>query len=63
MKELIEELIKERKIEKDVREIAFQRAKETFNITANRFIKFKDYVNGIGSFDEFQRMKKAEWRR
>ena len=56
----IEELINEKKREEDVRELAFRRAKENFIITANRFIKYKDYINGIDSFDEFKRIKKAE---
>lgn len=56
MKELIEELIKEKKYEEDIREFTFRCAKESFNITANRYIKFKDYVNGIESFEEFQRV-------
>ena len=60
IKDLIEELINEKKREEDVRELAFRRAKESFNIAANRFIKYKDYVNGIDSFDEFKRIKKAE---
>lgn len=60
IKDLIEELIKEKKREEDIKELVFRRAKEEFNIAANRFIKFKDYVNGIDSFDEFKRMRKAE---
>nr|DAX81597.1 MAG TPA: hypothetical protein [Caudoviricetes sp.] len=60
IKDLIEELINEKKREEDVRELAFRRAKENFIIAANRFIKYKDYINGIDSFNEFQRMRKAE---
>lgn len=60
IKDLIEELINEKKREEDIKELTFRRAKESFNIAANRFIKYKDYINGIDSFDEFKRMKKAE---
>lgn len=60
IKDLIEELINEKKREEDIKELTFRRAKENFNIAANRFIKYKNYINGIGSFKEFQRMRKAE---